>query len=130
MKRAWLKAAGWTVVTEINRQLCAQKVAKHGPTSDGHEPAKHLWSARHSQSLDLTELAELCYRCHRLAPFLSYNGNAFVAIARQAIVSLSLPPAEAAALRSLIGHVVAGTAQPPEQEQFLQFIRKLSERDR
>lgn len=130
MKRAWLKAAGWTVVTEINRLLCAQKGAQHGPTSDGHTPAKRVWSERHSQSLDLAELAELCHRCHRLAPFLNYNGNTFVAIARQAITTLSLPPAESATLRSLIGHIVAGTAEPPEHEQFLQLIRKLAERDR
>ena len=116
MKRVWLKSAGWTVVTEINRQLCAQASAQHGPTSDGHTPAKRLWSLRHSQSLELVELAELCHRCHRLAPFLNYNGNTFVAIARQAITMLSLSPTESAALRSLIGHIVAGTAEPPGPE--------------
>ena len=128
MKRAWLKAAGWTVVTELNRQLCVQGKAQHGLTSEGHEPAKRLWFERHAQSLDLAELAKLCHDCHRLAPFLNYNGNTFVAIARQAVATLSLPATEAAVLRSLIGHVVAGTAEPPEHDQFLQFIRQLSER--
>jgi len=62
MKRVWLKSAGWTVVTEINRQLCAQTSAQHGPTSDGH--------------------------------------------------------------------IVAGTAEPPEHEQFLLLVRQLAERGR
>jgi hypothetical protein len=128
MKRAWLNAAGWTVVTEINRQLCLQAGAQHGPTSEGHEPAKRLWTKRHLQALDLAELAKLCHDCHRLAPFLNYNGNTFVAIARQAVATLGLPAAEAAVLRSLIGHVVAGTAEPPEHDRFLQFIRQLAER--
>ena len=34
MKRVWLKDAPWTVVTEINRRLCAQKRAQLGPTSE------------------------------------------------------------------------------------------------
>jgi hypothetical protein len=128
MNRPWIKDAPWTVVTEINRQLCAQKRAQHGPSSDGHSRAAQLWNSRHGQELSLNELAELCYVCHRLAPFLNYNGNTFVAIARQAIAALSLPAAEAAVLRSLMGHIVAGTAEPPEHEDFYQLVRKLSER--
>ncbi len=125
MKRAWLKDASWTVVTELNRQLCAQKKAQHGPTSDGHAPAQRIWNERHGQSLSLGELAELCHQCHRLAPFLKFNGNTFVAVARQAVVSLKLPPTQAAVLRSLIGHIVAGTAEATEHAQFLKLVQEI-----
>jgi hypothetical protein len=128
MKRAWLKAATWPVVTELNRQLCLQRSAQHGPTSEGFEPAKKKWNEQYSRELELTEVAELCYTCHRLAPFLNYNGNTFVAIARQAIATLSLPPTESAALRTLIGHIVAGTAEPAEHERFIAFLRELDRR--
>jgi hypothetical protein len=130
MKRSWLKAASWSVVVEINRQLCAQKQAQHGPTRDGYATTQRLWSEKHLQSLELNEVAELCHRCHGLAPFLNYIGNTFVAIARQVVASLSLPPAEAATLRSLMGHVVAGTALPPEHDEFLRMLRNLAERER
>jgi hypothetical protein len=128
MKRAWLKAASWPVVTEINRQLCAQAKAQHGATSEGFGPAKKLWSESHAGELSLSEVAELCYACHRLAPFLNYNGNTFVAIARQAVTILPLAAPEAAALRSLIGHIVAGTAEPPEHARFVAFLRELESR--
>lgn len=128
MKRTWLKAANWSAVVEVNRQLCVQKQAQHGPTRDGYEPTQQLWSERHVQPLDLGEVAELCHRCHRLAPFLNYNGNTFVAVARQVIAALNLGPVEAATLRSLIGHIVAGTALPSEYEDFLRLLRKLAER--
>ena len=128
MKRLWLKDAPWTVVIEINRQLCAQKRAQHGLTSDGHGPALKLWEAKHKQPLSLSELAELCHACHRRAPFLNFNGNTFVAIARQAVATLKLPSPRAATLRSLVGHIVAGTAEPAEHAQFLEFVRDLDDR--
>jgi hypothetical protein len=127
MKRRWLKDAPWTVVAEINRQLCAQKHAQHDQTSDGYGAARQLWDARHGQSLSLSELAELCHACHRHAPFLNFNGNTFVAIARQAVATLGLPPPQAASLRSLIGHIVAGTAEPLEHGQFLKLVRELDD---
>jgi hypothetical protein len=125
MKHAWLKAASWPVVTEINRQLCAQKKAQHGPTSDGHAAAQRRWTGRHAKPLTLEEVAKLCYECHRLAPFLNFNGNTFVAVARQVVTALKLSPTQAAALRSLIGHIIAGTAEPTEHDQFLQFVREV-----
>ena len=128
MKRPWLKDAPWTVVTELNRQLCAKKNAQHGSTSDGHAPAQRLWEAKQHQLLSLSELAQLCHACHRHAPFLNFNGNTFVAIARQAVATLKLPSPQAATLRSLIGHIVAGTAEPPEQAQFAKLMQELDDR--
>ncbi len=129
MKHPWLKDATWSVVTEINRQLCAPKAAQHGRTSDGHTAAQRLWDATHRRALDLRQVAELCHECHRLAPFLNYNGNTFVAVARQTVAQLTLPAAQAALLRSIIGHIVAGTAEPPEHAKFLQLVQNLGAND-
>ena len=127
MKHAWLKAVPWDAVTIINQQLCAAKHAQHGPTSEGHQPARELWDTTHPHPLDLNELVELCRQCHRLAPFLNYNGNTFVVIARQIIGNLPLG-GQAPALRSLAGHIIAGTASPEEQKAFHTAVAKLTDR--
>ena len=125
MNQAWLKAIDWSAVTAINQQLCAAKRAQHGPTSDGHAPAQALWEKTHTQAITLDVLVELCRKCHRLAPFLNYNGNTFVVIARQVIGGLPLG-AQAAVLRSLAGHIIAGTATPEEQKAFQNAVTKLA----
>lgn len=124
MTEAWLKAVDWSVVCAINQQLCAAKHAQHGPTSDGHAATKALWDKTHFEPLTLDALVELCRRCHQLAPFLNYNGNTFVAIARQVIGGLPLG-ANTAALRSLAGHIIAGTASAEEHKAFQAAIAKL-----
>jgi hypothetical protein len=125
MNQAWLKAIDWSAVTAINQQLCAAKQAQHGPTSDGHAPARALWEKTHVQAITLDALVELCRKCHQLAPFLNYNGNTFVVIARQVIGGLPLG-AQAAVLRSLAGHIIAGTATPEEQKAFQTAVAKLT----
>ncbi len=124
MKEAWLRNIDWNVVVAINQQLCAAKHAQHGPTSDGHAITKQLWEETHTQALALADLVELCRRCHRQAPFLNYNGNTFVAIARQIISQLPLGT-QAVALRSLAGHIIAGTASPEELSAFQAACAKL-----
>ena len=125
MKEAWLKAVDWSVVTAINQQLCAARHAQHGPTSDGHASTKALGEKNHGEVLTLESLVELCRRCHRQAPFLNYNGNTFVAIARQVIGGLPLG-AQTVVLRSLAGHIIAGTASSEEQKAFQAAVEKLS----
>ncbi len=122
MKRNWLQPFTWPVIVETNRQLCLPKGALHQPTSEGHEPTRQLWESLHRTELTLTEATDLCRRCHRLAPFCNFNGNTFVAVIRKVISTLPLPPDQAAALRSLAGHIVAGTAQPEEQHAFARAI--------
>jgi hypothetical protein len=114
-------------VTEINRGLCKQKNALHKPTSDGHEPAKTLWEKNQSKEFALTEALEICLQCHRLAPFCFYNGNTFAAIARDFITELSpkLPADKAHILRSIAGHIVAGTATDIERKQLDSILAAL-----
>ena len=117
--KSWLASFDWEMVTEINRGLCKQKSALHKPTSDGYLPAKTLWEKNQSKELPLTEALDICLKCHRLAPFCFYNGNTFAAIARDLITELSpqLPADQAHILRSIAGHIVAGTATGIERKQ-------------
>ncbi|HNQ87698.1 MAG TPA: hypothetical protein PKM73_03580 [Verrucomicrobiota bacterium] len=126
MKCAWLAPFTWPVIVETNRQLCLPKGALHKPTSDGYEPTRQLWEARHRTEMSLAEATDLCRRCHRLAPFCCFNGNTFVAVIRRVLTGLALPPEQAAALRSLAGHIVAGTATPEEQATFGELLNRLA----
>ena len=115
------------MVTEINRGLCRQKNALHKPTTDGHLPARTFWEKNQSKELVFTDALEICLKCHRLAPFCFYNGNTFAAIARDFITELSpkLPADKAHILRSIAGHVVAGTATDIERKQLDSFLAAL-----
>ena len=73
------------------------------------------------------EAADLCRQCHRLAPFCNFNGNTFAAIARSLVDTLRLKADEAHILRSLAGHIVAGTASDAETKAFAEFSRSLTE---
>jgi len=126
MKRAWLQAFTWAVIVETNRQLCAPKAALHKPTSDGYELARRLWETTHRMEMTLAEATDLCRRCHRLAPFCSFNGNTFVAVIRKVIAALPLTPEPATVVRSMAGHIVAGTATPEEQRDFAAILNRLS----
>ena len=61
-------------------------------------------------------MGELCRECHRLAPFCFYNGNTFSAAARGSISALlaRMPSITGAALRSVLGHYIAGVASVDE----------------
>ena len=122
MKRAWLQSFTWPVIVETNRQLCAPKGALHKPTSDGYETTRQLWESLHRREMTLAEATDLCRSCHRHAPFCNFNGNTFVAVIRRVIAGLPLPLDRAAALRSLAGHIVAGTATPEEQGAFAELL--------
>ncbi|HOX03621.1 MAG TPA: hypothetical protein P5555_15920 [Candidatus Paceibacterota bacterium] len=126
MKQAWLKPFTWAVIVETNRQLCLPSGALHKPTSGGYEPARQLWESLHRNEITLAEAADLCRRCHRLAPFCNFNGNTFVAVIRRVIASIALPLDQAAALRSLAGHIVAGIATPEEQIAFAALLDRVA----
>ncbi len=126
MKEAWLAAVDWNVVIAINRQLCLPSNALHRPTSDGYDATRSLWESTHQQAMTIAEATELCRRCHRLAPFCNFNGNTFVTIIRKVIGSLALPADQAAILRSLAGHIVAGTATAEEQATLQTVLARLS----
>ena len=127
LSRAWLKPFSWEFVTEVNRGLCKQKNALHKATSDGHDSARALWERSISRKMTLTEALQVCQRCHRLALFCLYNGNTFAGIARDLIADISagLIPDEAHILRSIAGHIVAGTSTDLEEKQFERMLRNL-----
>jgi hypothetical protein len=124
LTRRWLESFDWELVTEINRGLCQQKNALHKPTSDGHTPAKSLWQQNQPKELTLTEAIDICLKCHKLAPFCFYNGNTFAAIARDFIAEMSkdISPEKAHILRSIAGHIVAGTATDVERKQLEEML--------
>lgn len=117
----WLTPFTWQMVTAQNAVLCRAKNALHQPTSDGHDATRELWESRHREPMALDEAVELCRRCHRLAPFCFYNGNTFASIIVVVIKNLDLPPAQAAVVRSLAGHIVAGVATGEEEKAFREF---------
>lgn len=123
--RPWLASFDWEIVTAQNAVLCQAKNALHKPTSDGHATAKALWDSRYSVATTLAEAADLCRRCHRLAPFCFYNGNTFASIIRLVIKKLDLPENQKAAARSLAGHIVAGVGTPEEEKAFREFCAGL-----
>jgi hypothetical protein len=127
--RPWLAPFDWEIVTEINRGLCKQKNALHKPTSDGHSPAKKLWKENQSKELHLTDALGVCLQCHRLAPFCFYNGNTFAAIARDFIVEgfPRLSADKLHVLRSIAGHIVAGTANELERKQLDEMLSALGD---
>ena len=125
--KLWLAPFDWEIVTEINRGLCKQKNALHKATSDGHQPAKILWEKSQLAEFSLTDALQVCLRCHRLAPFCFYNGNTFAAIARDLIAELSpgLAADQSFILRSIAGHIVAGTATDIERKQLEAMLSAL-----
>jgi len=123
--RPWLAPFTWEVVVSQNAVLCEAKTALHKPTSDGYEITKNLWESRHLSLMSLEDAAELCRRCHRMAPFCFYNGNTFASIIRLVIKKLDLPAEQAVVARSLAGHIVAGVATAEEERAFREFCAGL-----
>jgi hypothetical protein len=73
--KKWLEVVPWETVISINAALCEARKALHKPTSDGYVPTKDLWEKSRSKRLSLAELLDVCFQCHRLAPFCNYNGT-------------------------------------------------------
>jgi hypothetical protein len=125
--KAWLAEFPWKVVVALNAQLCAAKQALHKPTSDGYDDACSLWEKSYTREMGLDEAIELCRKCHCIAPFCFFNGNTFAAIARTCIVSASgLLSTDQYLLKNIVGHLVAGTATPEEEQQFQTLLQKLA----
>jgi hypothetical protein len=113
-KQNWLDKFPWEMVVRLNAALCLHQNVLHKPTSDGYEPARNLWETNRGKELSLERALLIAYECHGLAPFCFFNGNTFVAVARQMITPFlervaPEDPDLAAQFRSVIGHFVAGT---------------------
>jgi hypothetical protein len=78
-------------------------------------------------TLSLPEVFQIGFQCHRLAPFCNYNGNTFVTIIKTLLddVLKGLPADKAHILRSIAGHIVAGTATDIEQKQLDSLLAAL-----
>ncbi len=123
----WLQIVPWETVVFINTALCEARKALHKPTSDGYAPAKELWEKSRSRKITLTEVFQIGFQCHRLAPFCNYNGNTFVAIIKTLLDNIlkDLPADKAHVLRSIAGHIVAGTATDIERKQLDSILAAL-----
>ena len=75
--------------------------------------------------MSLDAMVDLCCRCHRLAPFINYNGSTLSAIARSVIGIMELPKNTDSIARSLVGHIVAGVASEEEVLAFRKFCVRL-----
>ena len=119
LHKDWLQVVPWETVVSINAALCEARKALHQPTSDGYVPAKELWERSRLKKFPLAELLQICFQCHRLAPFCNYNGNTFVTIVKTLLDNeLSrLPADQSFILRNIAGHIVAGTATNIERKQ-------------
>lgn len=117
--KSWLGVVPWQAVVSINAALCEARKALHKPTSDGYAPTKEFWEQNRSQKLSLPALLQVGFQCHRLVPFCNYNGNTFVTIVKTLLDNelKHLPADKAFILRSIAGHIVAGTATDIERKQ-------------
>jgi hypothetical protein len=126
MKQGWLRQIDWQTVVSLNKAICDGHNATHGPTSDGYAQTEAFWFANHQRELTLTEAIEICGKCHRLAPFCNYNGATFTVVIRDCIAQFTgITVQQATAIRSIAGHMVAGTATPEEITQFGPLIENL-----
>jgi len=123
----WLQIVPWETVVSINAALCEARKALYKPTSDGYAPAKELWEKNRSKKLSLPEVLQIGFQCHRLAPFCNYNGNTFVTIVKTLLDDTlkNMPADKAHILRSIAGHIVAGTATDIERKQLDSLLAAL-----
>ena len=86
-----------------------------------------LWEKTRSEEQSLKELLQVCLKCHRLAPFCNYNGNTFVTIVKTLLTDMlnEMPAEKAQILRSVVGHIVAGTATDIEEKQLDEMLKTL-----
>lgn len=123
----WLQIVPWETVVSVNAALCQARNALHKPTTDGYAPAKELWEKSRSRELPLPEVFQIGFKCHGLAPFCNYNGNTFVAIIKTLLDDAlkGMPADQAHILRSIAGHIVAGTATDIERKQLNSLLAAL-----
>ena len=124
--KKWLEPMPWDVVEFINQSACTRGQAQFGHTSDVYEKSRHLWQESMTREMALEEALEICLRCHRLAPFLNFNGNTFAGIAK-AMVREILPhlgPKLSVAFESVVGHYFAGTEGQAELATAMKEIRQ------
>jgi hypothetical protein len=123
--RLWLQGIPWDAVVALNAALCAKGGAQHGRTSDGFEATQNLWEqSRQEGEKHFADIIALCKRCHRLSPFLFYNGNTFSGIARKLASTLPLGEEAREYVVQVTGHIIAGVVPYEEERDFMENLRK------
>jgi hypothetical protein len=109
-RAAFIKNWDWQSVIRINRGTCERGGAQHGLNSETSTACATEWEAQRTRVVTLGETLDFLKRCHRLAPFLFFNGNTFAAIGRELGRALfsDLPPTRNREVASAIAHYIAG----------------------
>lgn len=121
VSRVWFQAMPWERVVAMNEQLCAARSALHNSTSASGAVAE-AWQERQHREMTFRKAVDLLRWCHQAAPFCFFNGNTFAAIALTLLGKLEASPAEGAALRSAVGHYVAGVLGVAEFAQMMETL--------
>lgn len=121
---AFIKNWDWQSVVRINRGTCERGQAQHGLNREAGGACEEEWEARRRETLTLGETLDFLKRCHRLAPFLFFNGNTFAAIGRQLAVALfsELPTVRQREVASAIAHYIAGVL---DRESMFEIVESL-----
>jgi hypothetical protein len=109
-RAAFIKNWDWQSVVRINNGTCERGRAQHGFNTETATACAAEWEACRLKSLSLGETIDFLKRCHRLAPFLFFNGNTFAAIGRELTRALfsDLPPVRNREVTSAVAHYIAG----------------------
>lgn len=123
-RAAFIKNWDWQSVVRINRGTCERGRAQHGLNSEAGKTCEEEWEAKRDATLTLEETLDFLKRCHRLAPFLFFNGNTFAAIGRQLAVALfsELPTVRQREVASAIAHYIAGVL---DRESMIEIVESL-----
>ena len=125
-RKAWLSDYEWDLVESLNQGLCQNGGYLHKPTSDGYTFTKNLWESNHKNEMSFIESLEFLYSCHKNAPFCFLNGNTFVTIARRVTETIKLSSVNSHIIRSISGHIVAGTVKKEERERLVKILNSES----
>ncbi|MEI6083830.1 MAG: hypothetical protein WCS70_05970 [Verrucomicrobiota bacterium] len=125
-RAAFVKNWDWQSVVLINRGACERGGAQHGLNSETAGACAAEWEGQRVRVATLGETFDFLKRCHRLAPFLFFNGNTFAAIGRELGRALfsDLPPARNREVTSAVAHYIAGVL---DREAMVQIVESLCE---
>ena len=122
----FLKNRSWEYVAGLNRGACEGGGAAFGFSSEGGRAGEEKWREFIAGPRTLGETIDFLRNCHRLSPFLFFNGNTFAAIGRT-ICNLAfkeLPVARRQVLVGAIAHYIAGVL---DRESMVRFVDELSQ---
>jgi hypothetical protein len=122
----FLKNRSWELVVSLNRGACARGGAQHGFNRETQEEAAGEWEEKRTANLSLLETIDFLRHCHRIAPFLFFNGNTFADVGRQISVAVfaDLPPVRLREAVSAVAHCIAGVL---DRDSMVEIVQSLCE---